>query len=171
MRLVFGHDLKPFECARRVEINAELWNCITSGERQSETLESETLESKVFLWKQTEERCRLRTLVRTMSIVQNVVKRLSGEQTAIHRHAWDRRRRHDRACEAKRKSQLSIKQHNKNDERWMHDWPLDKDPRWLVLDLECRSRNKTPCAVRQISLGSESQETKTKNKNRHQWKM
>ena len=45
----------------------------------------------------------------------------------------------------------------------MHDSPLDKDQRWLVLDPECRSRNKTPCTVRQISLGSEENEKQKKS--------
>ena len=42
----------------------------------------------------------------------------------------------------------------------MHDLPLDKDPRWLVLDPECCWRNKTPCAVRQISLGNKNEKWK-----------
>ena len=45
----------------------------------------------------------------------------------------------------------------------MHDSLLDKDQRWLVLDPECRSRNKTSCTVRQISLGSEENEKQKKS--------
>ena len=144
MRLVLGRDLKPFECAHRVEINSELWNYIMSGETfwnfgiwsllmktNRRTLSNENHGKKNV---HCPERCK--------HVVQ-----WEHTQTASHRHAWDRRRRHDRACEAKHKSQLSIKQHNKNDERLMHNWPSDKDPRWLVLDLECRSRNTRPPAL------------------------
>ena len=45
----------------------------------------------------------------------------------------------------------------------MHDSPLDKDQKWLVLDPECRSRNKTPCTVRKISLSSEENEKQKKS--------
>ena len=61
----------------------------------------------------------MRTLVRTISIVQNVVKPLSSESPnkpqAIGTLGIDDAV--TTVCEAKHKSQLSIKQHNKNDER------------------------------------------------------
>ena len=51
----------------------------------------------------------------------------------------------------------------------IHDWPLDKDPRWFVLDPGVLPTQPDPCTVRQISLGSEAQEINMKFKSSHRW--